>query len=575
MPSFSLSLPPSTKRDVPVEDIKAKDTERLFIDLDGSMISPFMTTEPGWGATASVGDPAHGAPAAAQRPQQSRKFFRVDNNNLFIYIADEKPGAGQGNAESTPTTKERQTSDSLTTTVEENSIPLDELEILGVLGSGSQGSVRACRHDGVNYAIKTIPVSDALDKSQADVERQARKAGIVRELRMVAKKKGRHNDHVVAVHNAYFKQKDLLILMERMSTSLEDLQTLLQPLQWNAVKTMAQKIFGQHFGGSNIQSGSTFSLGGGKDSSRKGHIVASDDEDAAFFHSPPGSKETDSPNLKPIGFRGPPSTPKGAVGFYKESDVERTSPLPECVIGIIAKDSLLGLQHFHEHIRVVHTDLKPGNIMFSQNQQLCKLADFGCNMELDENGVVPHNSGVALGTKLYMSPERWAEAGEGFDAKSDVWSLGITLMELANGCHPCVLFKEDFWSFETHLKIEKMVRPLHCSAIFYDFLCKCLTRDPQKRPSASQLLHHDFIKKYQNVPRTKLATFLKTIAKESRQSHIREAQSRMQSLLAVAVQTQDNDLAKKNAKTWQGYNGGRGIGSRAPSYDTSNFPTLT
>ncbi|KAF8823805.1 hypothetical protein HHX47_DHR9000396 [Lentinula edodes] len=103
-------------------------------------------------------------------------------------------------------------------------------------------------------------------------------------------------------------------------------------------------------------------------------------------------------------------------------------PIPICIVRQAAKRVLGGLVYLYEAMGVLHRDIKPSNILLNSEGQV-KLCDFGVSGEL-ENSVAK----TFVGTSVYMSPERIQ--GSDYSVKSDVWSLGITLIELAHGCFP-------------------------------------------------------------------------------------------------------------------------------------------
>ncbi|KAJ3728443.1 kinase-like domain-containing protein [Lentinula raphanica] len=103
-------------------------------------------------------------------------------------------------------------------------------------------------------------------------------------------------------------------------------------------------------------------------------------------------------------------------------------PIPISIVRQAAKRVLGGLIYLYEAMGVLHRDIKPSNILLNSEGQV-KLCDFGVSGEL-ENSVAK----TFVGTSVYMSPERIQ--GSDYSIKSDVWSLGITLIELAHGCFP-------------------------------------------------------------------------------------------------------------------------------------------
>ncbi|KAJ3989230.1 ste7-like protein [Lentinula detonsa] len=105
-----------------------------------------------------------------------------------------------------------------------------------------------------------------------------------------------------------------------------------------------------------------------------------------------------------------------------------TGPIPIGIVRQLAKRVLGGLVYLYEQMGVLHRDIKPSNILLNSEGEV-KLCDFGVSGEL-ENSVAK----TFVGTSVYMSPERIQ--GSDYSVKSDVWSLGITLIELAHGCFP-------------------------------------------------------------------------------------------------------------------------------------------
>ncbi|KAJ3740549.1 kinase-like domain-containing protein [Lentinula detonsa] len=119
------------------------------------------------------------------------------------------------------------------------------------------------------------------------------------------------------------------------------------------------------------------------------------------------------------------SLPKDKPAHAEEST---EGPIPICIVRQAAKRVLGGLVYLYEAMGVLHRDIKPSNILLNSEGQV-KLCDFGVSGEL-ENSVAK----TFVGTSVYMSPERIQ--GSDYTIKSDVWSLGITLIELAHGCFP-------------------------------------------------------------------------------------------------------------------------------------------
>ncbi|KAG0144263.1 hypothetical protein CROQUDRAFT_660224 [Cronartium quercuum f. sp. fusiforme G11] len=111
---------------------------------------------------------------------------------------------------------------------------------------------------------------------------------------------------------------------------------------------------------------------------------------------------------------------------------KKTGPIPEPVLGKITVAVVSGLTYLYDSHRIIHRDVKPSNVLFNSQGQI-KICDFGVSGEL-----INSIADTFVGTSTYMSPERIQ--GAQYTVKSDVWSLGITLIELALGRFP---FSED------------------------------------------------------------------------------------------------------------------------------------
>jgi len=170
--------------------------------------------------------------------------------------------------------------------------------------------------------------------------------------------------------------------------------------------------------------------------------------------------------------------------------------LDEAAIKIILKDTLKALEYFHANKRV-HRDIKAGNIIVSETGSV-QVADFGVS------GSVKEQLRTTLcGSPCWMAPEvmlrAWPQGREqssGYDSSVDIWSLGITALELAKGRPP---FSEFAPSRVFSMVVQNPPPALEDSkrkftSSFKDFVSLCLQKDPSKRPSASKLLKHKFFK---------------------------------------------------------------------------------
>ncbi|KAK4761452.1 hypothetical protein SAY87_029336 [Trapa incisa] len=162
---------------------------------------------------------------------------------------------------------------------------------------------------------------------------------------------------------------------------------------------------------------------------------------------------------------------------------------PEAVIKNYTQQLLLGLEYLHKN-GIMHRDIKGANILVD-NKGCIKLADFGASKQVVELATVSGAKSMK-GTPYWMSPEVILQTGHSFSA--DVWSVGCTIIEMATGKPPwSQQFQEVAALF--HIGTTKAHPPIpeHLSDVAKDFLLKCLRKEPDQRPTASQLLLHPFV----------------------------------------------------------------------------------
>uniref|UniRef100_A0A8C4S834 non-specific serine/threonine protein kinase n=1 Tax=Erpetoichthys calabaricus TaxID=27687 RepID=A0A8C4S834_ERPCA len=162
-------------------------------------------------------------------------------------------------------------------------------------------------------------------------------------------------------------------------------------------------------------------------------------------------------------------------------------PLQEVEIAAITHGALQGLAYLHSH-NMIHRDIKAGNILLTEPGQV-KLADFG-----SASIASPANSFV--GTPYWMAPEVILAMDEGqYDGKVDVWSLGITCIELAERKPP--LFNMNAMSALYHIAQNESpaLQSNEWSDYFRNFVDSCLQKIPQDRPTSEELLKHAFVQR--------------------------------------------------------------------------------
>ncbi|VIO86483.1 Uncharacterized protein BM_BM5197 [Brugia malayi] len=184
-------------------------------------------------------------------------------------------------------------------------------------------------------------------------------------------------------------------------------------------------------------------------------------------------------------------------------------PLPEMFIAKCALSVVEGLNFMKEQMNLIHRDVKPSNILLNK-QGAVKICDFGISGHLTNSVAKTVNAGC----KPYMPPERIeGEKKVAYDVRADVWSLGITLVEIASGSHPYSKWKTPFEQLKqvVHEPAPRLSHSLGFGDNFQDFVAQCLTKDYNNRPKYPDLLVHRFLDDARNDHKFSMGAFVQNI----------------------------------------------------------------
>ncbi|XP_041473564.1 dual specificity mitogen-activated protein kinase kinase 4-like [Lytechinus variegatus] len=197
--------------------------------------------------------------------------------------------------------------------------------------------------------------------------------------------------------------------------------------------------------------------------------------------------------------------------FYKFVHEVQNTFIPENIMGKVAYATVKALNYLKETLKIIHRDVKPSNILLDRGGNI-KLCDFGISGQLVDSIARTMDAGC----KPYMAPERIDpfQSRPGYDIRSDVWSLGITMYEVSTGEFPYPKWNSVFEQLSQVVKGDPprlKNSDKHCySEDFISFVNKCLTKDEKYRPKYKNLLEYKFIKEYEHA-NIDIATYVSEI----------------------------------------------------------------
>lgn len=247
-----------------------------------------------------------------------------------------------------------------------------------------------------------------------------------------------------------------------------------------------------------------------------------------------------------------------ALGSLRDL-IDISRPLTESEVAVVCFHTLKALIYLHSR-NIIHRDVKAANILLNDQAQV-KIADFGVSEQFSGHGAESRTSDKVLGTPLWMAPEvatacaLSSSAGK-YDFKADVWSLGITVIEMVQGAPP--------FADMNPMRAMRMVpirppptlaEPEQWSPELNDFIGQCLIKDPNERPRAVDLFMHPFI---EQVYSANSEVVLKSLIEEFKEAKEAQASQEQAELLVSASQVRgDSSSASLSSSSASSTSSGR------------------
>ncbi|XP_069698248.1 mitogen-activated protein kinase kinase kinase 4 isoform X1 [Periplaneta americana] len=189
------------------------------------------------------------------------------------------------------------------------------------------------------------------------------------------------------------------------------------------------------------------------------------------------------------------------------------SGLPEVLMRRYTRQLLQAVATLHDH-GIVHRDIKSANIFLTDEGNSLKLGDFGSAVKIKAHTTMPGELQGFVGTQAYMAPEVFMKTNtEGHGRAADIWSVGCVVVEMSSGKRPWPEFDSNYQIMFKVGMGETPTVPDSLSDEGHQFTDHCLQHDPRRRSTASELLHHTFVKveeedEYISTDVTSFADFL-------------------------------------------------------------------
>jgi len=224
----------------------------------------------------------------------------------------------------------------------------------------------------------------------------------------------------------------------------------------------------------------------------------------------------------------------------------------EMVVASIVRETVRGLVYLHNNTpKFIHRDIKSGNVLFDREGHV-KLADFGVSAILFEN----ERRTTMAGTWHWMAPEVIDPSDHGgYDERADIWSLGITAIELAYGFAPysnlrpnqvvVYILQNPPPTLDNPRTPEESQKKW--SKQFHDFVKSCLQTEPKKRPPSMKLLKHKF---FEQVPKDPFPTLKQALVDglPSIGERFKKAMEQKKAALSAVKRKSDDPRKKKDEK---------------------------